>query len=86
MNANTHIFLANLRHAVRNNEVVEIGGGAFTGKELSDVVAAIDAMRAALERIAAGQEMTGNFTHAETVLRYQEIARGDAAREFANNV
>lgn len=34
-----------------------------------------DPLRATLEAIANGQVMTGKFTHAETVLRYQEIAR-----------
>lgn len=38
------------------------------------ITAAPDLLRA-LERIAAGQEMAGAFTHAEVVLRYQEIAR-----------
>lgn len=28
-----------------------------------------------LKQISEGQEMTGEFTHIETVLRYQEIAR-----------
>ncbi len=34
----------------------------------------------ALQRIGAGQEMEGRFTHAETVLRYQEIARAVIAK------
>lgn len=34
-----------------------------------------ETLRDALQRIAAGQEMTGIWTHAETVVRYQEIAR-----------
>jgi hypothetical protein len=45
------------------------------------ICAAVNAERqrnelaAALQRISNGQEMTGVFTHADTVLRYQEIAR-----------
>jgi len=39
------------------------------------LITAAPDLLAALARIAAGQEMTGQFTHAETVLRYQEIAR-----------
>jgi hypothetical protein len=35
----------------------------------------LETLRTALERIAAGQEMSGIWTHAETVVRYQEIAR-----------
>ena len=32
-------------------------------------------LEAALQQIADGNVMTGTFTHLETVLRYQEIAR-----------
>ena len=34
-----------------------------------------DQLLKALQKIAGGQEMNGEFTHLETVLRYQEIAR-----------
>lgn len=44
------------------------------------LIAAAPDLLAALERIAIGQEMTGCFTHAETVLRYQEIARAAIAK------
>ena len=37
------------------------------------------AMFAALERIADGSLMSGEFTHAQTVLAYQEIARESLA-------
>lgn len=43
-------------------------------------LAALPDLVAALERIAAGQEMSGEFTHAETVLAYQEIARAALAK------
>lgn len=39
-----------------------------------------DELLAALQRIAAGQEMSGVFTFADVVLRYQEIARAAIAR------
>ena len=39
------------------------------------LISAAPDLLAALERIAAGQEMTGEFTHADTVVRYQELAR-----------
>jgi hypothetical protein len=35
----------------------------------------LETLRYALARIAAGQEMSGIWTHAETALKYQEIAR-----------
>lgn len=38
-----------------------------------------DLMRA-LQRIANGQEMSGEFSHIDTVLRYQEIVRAALAK------
>ena len=38
-----------------------------------------DGLLAALERIAAGREMEGQFTHGEAVHRYQKIARDAVA-------
>jgi hypothetical protein len=38
-----------------------------------------DGLLAALERIAAGREMEGQFTHSEAVHRYQKIARDAVA-------
>ena len=43
-------------------------------------VAERDELMAALQRIADGQEMSGVFTFADVVLRYQEIARTAIAR------
>lgn len=43
-------------------------------------VAERDELMAALQRIADGQEMSGVFTFADVVLRYQEIARAVIAR------
>lgn len=34
-------FAANLRHDIRNREVVSIGGGTFSGSELESVVRAL---------------------------------------------
>ena len=39
-----------------------------------------DELLAALQRIADGQEMSGVFTFADVVLRYQEIARAAIGR------
>lgn len=39
-----------------------------------------DELMTALQRIADGQEMSGVFTFADVVLRYQEIARAAIAR------
>ena len=43
-------------------------------------IAERDGLLAALQRIADGQEMSGVFTFADVVLRYQEIARAAIAR------
>ena len=43
-------------------------------------IAERDELLAALQRIADGQEMSGVFTFADVVLRYQEIARAAIAR------
>ena len=43
-------------------------------------IAERDELMAALQRIADGQEMSGVFTFADVVLRYQEIARAAIAR------
>ena len=44
------------------------------------LLAAAPDLLEALQKISNGQEMTGDFTHAETVLRYQEIARAAIAK------
>jgi len=43
-------------------------------------IAERDELMAALQRIADGQEMSGTYTFADVVLRYQEIARTAIAR------
>jgi hypothetical protein len=48
-------------------------------REKVHIIAAPDLL-AALQRIANGQEMSGVFTFADVVLRYQEIARAAIAR------
>lgn len=44
------------------------------------LIAAAPDLLEALQRIADGQEMSGVFTFADVVLRYQEIARAAIAR------
>ena len=44
-------------------------------KAFDDVASQKARLLKALQKIAGGQEMKGEFTHLETVLRYQEIAR-----------
>lgn len=44
------------------------------------LIAAAPDLLKALQRIADGQEMSGVFTSADVVLRYQEIARAAIAR------
>ena len=69
---------------------VGVGGewyGESAKAEYDEMIAAADAavaerdeLMAALQRIADGQEMSGVFTFADVVLRYQEIARAAIAR------
>ncbi len=54
-----------------------IGGNNQANARL---IAAAPELLEALRRIDTGQEMTGNFAHADTVLRYQEIARAAIAK------
>lgn len=44
------------------------------------LIAAAPDLLAALQRIAGGEVMSGEFTHAETVLAYQQIARAAIAK------
>ena len=46
----------------------------------ASLIAAAPDLLEALQKISNGQEMTGDFTHVETVLRYQEIARAAIAK------
>ena len=76
--------------ALKECHTVGVGGEwygdwakADYGEMLSAADAAIaerDELLAALQRIAGGQEMSGVFTFADVVLRYQEIARAAIAR------
>lgn len=69
---------------------VGVGGewyGESAKAEYDEMIAAADAaiaerdeLIAALQRIADGQQMSGVFTFADVVLRYQEIARAAIAR------
>lgn len=62
-----------------------LGVGHVTKRDLADRMYAFirglemgkehSTARQALQRIADGEVMTGKFTHAETVLAYQELAR-----------
>lgn len=42
-------FLANLKHAIRNKQSVEIGGGIFNTQELTEVYKTIQSMDDALQ-------------------------------------
>jgi hypothetical protein len=44
------------------------------------LIAAAPDLLDALQRIAAGEVMTGNFNHAETVHEYQKLARAAIAK------
>lgn len=46
--------ISNIKHAIRNNETVSIGGGEFSPEELRDSLASIETMRAALQHYAYG--------------------------------
>ena len=53
--------------------IARVQGGNITANSL--LISAAPDLLAALQRIAAGQEMSGEFDHPDTVRRYQEIAR-----------
>lgn len=65
LTANVTIFLANLRHDIRNNQTVEVGSGLFKGQELVDVAKALG-MTA--ELLAALRDIANydSSTHAES--------------------
>lgn len=70
-------LIANMRKAAFNRQEVSIAGGIFEAAELKAGAAALEAfpeLLAALQRIAAGEVMSGKFTHIETVHEYQRIA------------
>ena len=76
--------------SMKECHTVGVGGewyGESAKAEYDEMIAAADAavaerdeLLAALQRIADGQEMSGVFTFADVVLRYQEIARAAIAR------
>jgi hypothetical protein len=71
-----------LRESARRTDGITV---KLQGDTLSIVHGTIDedahaALRAALEQIAAGQVMQGSFSHADTVLAYQKIAREAIAK------
>ena len=76
--------------SIKECHTVGVGGewyGESAKAEYDEMIATADAaiaerdeLMAALKRIADGQEMSGVFTFADVVLRYQEIARAAIAR------
>lgn len=76
--------------SMKECHTVGVGGewyGESAKAEYDEIIAAADAaiaerdeLLAALQRIADGKEMSGVFTFADVVLRYQEIARAAIAR------
>ena len=76
--------------SMKECHTVGVGGewyGESAKAEYDEMIATVDAaiaerdeLMAALQRIADGQEMSGVFTFADVVLRYQEIARAAIAR------
>lgn len=56
-------FIANLKHAIRNQEIISIGGGKFSRSELKAIVAELEA---AQKNAAALQEISKMLaTHPE---------------------
>lgn len=45
-------LIANIKHAVRNQKAVTIGGGVFAPRELKEAAESYEAMREALEMVA----------------------------------
>ena len=76
--------------SMKKCHTVDVGGewyGESAKTEYEKMIAAADAaiaerdeLMAVLQRIADGQEMSGTYTFADVVLRYQEIARAAIAR------
>ena len=76
--------------SIKECHTVGVGGewyGESAKAEYDEMIATVDAaiaerdeLLAALQRIADGQEMSGVFTFADVVLRYQKIARAAIAR------
>jgi hypothetical protein len=76
---------ASCRHPAIMADVGQVASATWQGSERATnanarLIASAPALLEALERIANGQEMTGNFTHVETVLRYQQIAGAAIAK------
>lgn len=46
-------FIANLRHAIRNNEPATVGGGVFLKDELTEVLELVEAGRRVLDASVA---------------------------------
>ena len=76
--------------SIKECHTVGVGGewyGESAKAEYDEMIATVDAaiaerdeLLAALQRIADWKEMSGVFTFADVVLRYQEIARAAIAR------
>ena len=76
--------------SIKECHTVGVGGewyGDWAKADYDEILSAADAaiaerdeLLAALQRIADGQEMSGVFTFADVVLRYQEIARAAIAK------
>lgn len=60
--------------------------GDKQGRIDARLIAAAPELLEALQRIANGQEMEGEFTHVETVARYQEIARSAIAKSTGKDL
>jgi len=87
---NAAAMLRREAESMKECHTVGVGGewyGESAKAEYDEMIAAAyaaiaerDELMAALQRIADGQEMSGVFTFADVVLRYQEIARAAIAR------
>ena len=67
-------------YAANENAVAWKSDSFFNGKQCSELFAINAKLIATLQRIAEGSVMSGEFTHAETVIAYQEIARAALAK------
>ena len=71
------------QHTPAQAEAIEVADANLNNADLplySQVVEINAELLESLERIANGREMSGQFTHAETVMRYQEMARAAIAK------
>ncbi len=72
---NAFTMIANLRHAIRENETVEIGGGCFRPDEMKDLVRYIEMCEEsrAMARLLCANLEAGGTGHMTIVNKFREL-------------